>query len=258
MRNCTIIAIGLLLSLYGGQATAQQGLKLGAFALPQFTGLYNLDDIEAAPEVYAFSPLWGMSGGVLVGYNFNDYFGVSLNAVYSQEGGAYTATDGLDVTTRYVDRLQYFKVPLMIGINSNPENRKAVFHLYAGAQVGFLTGAYSYHDNPALGNNIPDNITKFPGGRDIYESMSYSAVGEIGVDIKLPPDNFYLNLQLRGDYSLQDVENKAASYRVTNNGVTQSLKYWDLVREGIIRNNDTFAFTGGLLIGVTYIFPTGQ
>lgn len=254
MRTFYLSSLCLLLCLFGGKLTAQKGLKVGAFALPQFVGLYNLDDVDAAPEVYTFDPLWGMAGGVLVGYNFNDYFGITANAVYSQQGGAYMSSEGLDAPTRFVNRTQYFKIPIMLGVNSNPENRKNMFHLAAGPQFGFLTGAYSYHDNPALGNTLPANISQFPGGKEVYQPMDISIVGEIGMDVKLPPDNFLLNLLLRADYSLQDVENKDATYRITENGVTQSLKYWDLTR-GAIRNNDTFGFNVGLLIGVTYIFP---
>ena len=253
MRYHSFAAICLLLGLFGGTLLAQKGLKVGGFAMPQFVGLYNLDDVDAAPEVYTFDPLWGMAGGLVVGYNFSDYFGIAANAVYSQQGGAYTASEGLNTTTRFVNRLQYFKLPLMLIVNSNPTDRKAMFHIGAGAQVGFLTGAYTYNDNPALGKLLPSNVTQFPGGKELYQPMDLSIVGEIGMDIKLPPDNFLLNLLLRGDYSLQDVENKDASFRISDNGTTESLLYWPNIR-GAIRNNDTFGFNIGLLVGVTYIF----
>ena len=259
MRNLILSTVCLVLCLFGGSVSAQKGLELGVFALPHFNGLYNLDDIEALPEVYSLDPLWGMSGGLAVGYNVSDFFGITVNAVYSQQGGAYTASEGLDEPTRFVNRLQYFKVPLMLNINSNPNNRKTMFHIGAGIQAGFLTGAYAYNDNPALGGSLPSNVVQFPGGTEIYESIDVSVVGEIGMDVTLEPDQVYLNLRIRGDRSLQDVENKGATFRVSNNGTTESVKYWDQTRAGGgIRNNDTFGFTVGLLVGVTYLLPSGQ
>jgi hypothetical protein len=258
MKDLSLAVIFLCLCLFGGTLQAQQGWKVGAFAQPQFVFLYNLDDIELEPEVYSPEALWGMAGGLVLGYNFNDYIGFRVNGIYSQQGGAYVEGRGLDLVTdtRFVHRLEYLKVPIMLGFNTNPTNRKVQFSMYAGMQVGFLSDAYLYNDNPLYSLSISEEISRFPTGKELYNSIDYSIVGEIGLDIQLPPDNFVLNLRLRGDYSIQDIENKNATFRITQSGQTRNEAYWPWAR-GLTRNADTFGLTAGLLIGVTYTFPTG-
>ncbi|MEM7655610.1 MAG: porin family protein [Bacteroidota bacterium] len=234
---------------------AQQGWKVGGFAQPQFVFLYNADDIELEPEAYTPEALWGMAGGVVLGYNFNDYFGFRVNGIFSQQGGKYSVIDGINSETNFTTRLEYFKVPLMIGFNTNPINRKVLFSIYAGMQAGFLTSAFLYNDNPAYDLLLSEEISRFPTGTELYNSIDYSVVGEVGFDVQLPPDNFTLNLRLRGDYSIQDVENKEATFRITEGGNTRNERYWPFFR-GLTRNADTFGLTAGLLVGVTYTFPT--
>lgn len=238
-------------------AHAQKGLKLGIFGVPQAVFLYNADDLSLDEDFYRLEPLWGMAYGVNFGYNFNNYLGFRVNALYAQQGGAFSALRDIENRTTFVTRLNYVKLPLMLGFNTNPTNRKIIFTMYGGMQLNFLTGASEYSSYPTLTAPLPDNVSEYPRTIDLYEPLTYSAVGEIGLDIQLPPDNFVLNLRLRADYSFVDAENKGATYRVTENGSTSRVRYWEGVRGGITRRADTYAMSGGLLIGVTYTFGPG-
>ncbi|GAB4405125.1 MAG: hypothetical protein OHK0039_05930 [Bacteroidia bacterium] len=231
---------------------AQKGLKVGAYALPQAVFLYNADDLALDNDVWQPELLWGMSGALVLGYNFNDYIGVRVDAIYSQQGGAYSVPRDFDNQTTYVTRLNYMKLPLLLGMNTNPA-RKYSFSLYGGVQLDLLASALDYTDYPVFQLPAAANISELPSTRDLYEPLTYSFVGEMGLDIRLPPENLVLNLHLRGDYGLVDAENKDATIRVTQNGTTTRQAYWPLVR-GATRNADTFGLTAGLKIGLTYTF----
>ncbi|MDX1906469.1 MAG: outer membrane beta-barrel protein [Bacteroidia bacterium] len=243
-----ILALSLgCLCCWAGTAYAQKGFKLGVFALPQASGHLNADDDALEPEVYDLKPLWGMGGGIDLGYNFSDYAGIRLNAIYAQQGTSYLAGE-----TRYTQRLEYLRIPLMIGFNTEPADRKVVFSLYAGAQMNLLTQADMFNDNPA-DQGLPESVTSVPTEYSRFTPLHYAAVGDVGVDINLPPDNLVLTLRLRADYSFQDVENKNARLRITESGATRSELYWRYTR-GTTRNAETFALVGGLRIGLTYTF----
>ncbi|MDX2284138.1 MAG: outer membrane beta-barrel protein [Bacteroidia bacterium] len=250
MKNLFLLTLILLAAL---SVQAQKGLKLGAFVQPQFVYLYNADDLNLDLDQYRPEPLWGMSGGVTFGYHFNRFIGFRLQGMYSQQGGSYSSRRSVSGRTTYVTRLEYLKVPLMLGFNTNPDNRKTVFALYGGIQANLLTRAFTYNDNPVIALPLPENITDFPSTYATYRAATYSIVGETGIDVKLPPDNFVLNIRLRADYELTDTENKDASFRLTQGGTTTRQNYWTWAR-GISRDAETFGLTAGLVIGVTYTF----
>lgn len=254
MKKSTLLPVLLCLLFSPALLHAQKGLKVGAFGLPHLVQLYNMDDFNLEDEEFKPEALYGMSGGLTFGYNFNDYFGFRLNAIYSQQGGAYSVRKDINTRVRFVNRLDYFKIPLMIGFNTNPIDRKWVFTAYAGGQIGFLTRAVSYDNNQTLTAPMSDNIVDFPSTFDTYNALTYAVVGHIGFDVQLPPDNFVLNLALRGEYNVVDAEDKRSSFLIQEGGVTQSQDYWEFAR-GATRNAETFGYTIGLLVGITYTFP---
>jgi hypothetical protein len=242
--------------LISGALYAQQGLKIGAFVLPQNSMLLNADDAGLSDDAFQYELLGGMSGGLVAGYNPVEYFGIRLNVMYSQQGGKYSVRSGVETRDAYVTRLEYLKIPLMIGFNSGFTNNKLIFSLYGGVQAGFLSRAYTYNNSVAYEAPLPENYTNFPTVSNRYERFDLSAVGDIGVDVALTY-NMVLNLHLRGDYSLQDAEDKTQEFRITEGGATRNQKYWEWAR-GLTKNAETRNLTTGLLIGVTYTFGQDQ
>ena len=55
-----------------------------------------------------------------------------------------------------------------------------------------------------------------------------------------------MNLHLRVDYSLVDVEDKEVSYQLTSGGSTSTVPFWPSTRA------ETNALNAGILIGITY------
>lgn len=254
MKKSTLLLTMFSLLFTPALLHAQKGLKVGGFGLPQWVQLYNMDDFNLDDDEFQSEALYGMSAGLLVGYNFNDFFGVRLNAIYSQQGGAYSVRQDINTRIRFVNRLDYFKIPLLIGFNTNPIDHKWIFTAYAGGQIGFLTRANSYNNDRNLSAPLPDNFFDFPSTFETYQSLTYAVVGHIGFDVQLPPDNFVLNLALRGEYNLVDAEDKSASFLINEGGSSRSQDYWDYAR-GATRNAESFGYTVGLLVGLTYTFP---
>ncbi|MFK7923546.1 MAG: outer membrane beta-barrel protein [Bacteroidia bacterium] len=238
----------------GVSAFAQQGLKLGGFLLPQASVLLNSQDQSLDDDVYRLAILDGMAAGVTFGYDFNDYIGFRLNPQYSLQGGKYTDRRDIDSRNKYITRLEYLKIPLVLHFNSNPVNHKVVFVFEAGASIGLLTRARMYDDNTDFDPGLPGNISNFPSVRETYMPFTVNLTGGIGFDIRLDYD-MQLNLRLVGDYSLQDVENKNAEFRLSENGSTVNQRYWEYTR-GATRNVETFGITSGVMIGLTWLFPT--
>ncbi|MEL6252406.1 MAG: porin family protein [Bacteroidota bacterium] len=224
---------------------AQEGFKLGGFFMPQGSVLLNQDDMDLAEDVYQTEVLGGVAAGAIVGYNFNDNFGIRANVMYSQEGGRYTDKRDEFFRNEYVTRLEYVKIPVMIGYNADPFNNKVMLSLYAGPQISFLSRGLAYNDNPEFDPGVPDNFSNFPSTFSTYDDINYSLVGDFGVDIYLTPEAV-MNLHLRLDYSLNDVEDKEVSYQLTENGSTTTVPFWSSSRA------ETNALNVGLLVGITF------
>lgn len=238
--------------LIGGTLYAQQGLKIGAFIMPQNSMLLNEDNAALPDDAFQYELLGGVAGGIVLGYNPIEHLAIRLNVLYSQQGGKFSVRSGVETRDDFVTRLEYLKIPLMIGVNSGFDNNKIIFSFNAGVQAGFLTQAYTYNNSVAYEAPLPENYTSFPTVREQYESMDLSAVADVGIDVALTY-NMVLNLHIRGEYGAQDAEDKAETFRITEGGETRNQKYWEWAR-GLTQNAETRNFTTGLLIGVTYTF----
>ena len=256
MKNLYLHLIAASLFLYAGTLSAQKGLKVGGFALPQAVFLLNTDDQALPNEEYKQELLGGMAIGGLLGYSLNDRVGIRLNLIYSQQGGRYSDRRDVSNRTNFVRRLEYLKLPIMLGMNTNPNENKVSFSFYGGVQMALLTNAYMYNDNPSYILPVTDVVGDFPTPYETYQAFHYSVVGDIGADIKLSPRNFVLNIRLRGDYGLIDAEDKSVNIIRRTNGNTYEQKYWESAEfgRGLDANAETFNFTLGLLFGLTYSF----
>lgn len=238
----TIACIGLM----ANPLSAQRGLKVGAYFMPQATWLLNRDDLDVTDDdLLKYELTTGVAGGLTLGFNPGRFFGFRLNLAYSQQGQRLSYKRNFNERVNTTTRLEYIKLPFMIGLHSNPENQKIMVSVYGGIQPGFLTRAYVYDDNPEYVAPLPDTYTKEPKTWQLYERFNFSLVGEFGLDIRLT-EVLALNLAVRGEHSVLDAENKDITRRVTQNGVTTEELVWSddraKTRNAIL----------GLRIGVTY------
>lgn len=250
MRRIFVSLLALIAVFYlvPSAANAQQGLKIGFSALPQTTWLLNKDEMDLPVDEFKYKTTFGMAAGPFMGYNFSDKFGFRLGFLYSVQGQNHSSVDD-SVTVNSFRKLHYLKMPLTIGLNSGTEFNKVIFFFHAGFQVSLLTSARHYDDDERY---TPDellnpNITDYPSTWETYKWWSYGPVVQTGIDVKLAY-NVMANLHLRADYSLGDIENKDATYRLTTNGITNVVGYWP-------ENRAVSNFiTGGIMLGVTYTF----
>jgi hypothetical protein len=259
------VVFGMLLI---GSTWAQEGaFRIGAVLLPQNTWLLNQDDSDAGPE-QDYEVTWGFAGGISASYNFNDYLGVGLDVLYSNQGQKYKGTQsGISYTAKAT--LNYLKLPLLLRFNSDP-NSVVQFNAFLGPQFSFLL---SYKDRaeanvPLFGTNIREVSGKevsFTIGNTsekealtapIYKSFLPGAVLGFGIGIK-PTDALLISLHIRADYAFGDAENKDAKVDHTQHGGGQQPfwstkpKYGNPAPAGHTRPKTT-ALTGGLQLGVYY------
>jgi hypothetical protein len=242
-------------------AMAQKGLKLGVFAGPQLGYHLNADDQTLSENIYSPSNLWGLNAGVSLGYNFIDMFGIKVQAVYSQQGNAYTRVID-EVETRFVDRLDYLKIPLLIGFNTSTDRRKVAFAFHVGPELVMLSRIAEYNDNPSFGllEDRQDSKLLLENGErllqrpaeSLYIDQLYGIVGETGIDIQLPPDNVVFNLRIRHDMLFGDVENKDATATTYKDGESTTFSYWRYAfgKSGS-RTSPTVAMSTSLGFGLT-------
>ncbi len=256
-KHIHIFILGLL-TLLSFAATAQKGWKFGAFALPQYVTMRNSDETALQTtntDDWKYAQLWGMGAGLGIGYNPVENFGMKVNVLYSHQGYRHTTKHVDPDTTRnfaydqrynYVTRLDYLKIPFMMGIHSNYLDNKAVFSVSAGYQLDILLGGQWYDDVLEYQAPRPDNISRYPDGiYRFFRPLHHSIVGDMGLDFKLT-DELAFNLHVRGDYGPGDVENKEQTIRITQNGSTSDVRYWTVNRA------PTHSINVGILTGISY------
>ena len=262
MKLRTIFCLGLFfLFAFTSQLQAQSGWKIGVMAMPGYHTFYNSDD-EALfnPPTSQRVILPGMNGGLMLGYNAGS-FAVRLNALYGQQGnriGLNSITNGLGGNaicsyrgsqfqcTHFTTRLEYFKVPLLFGFQTGgAEPPKVTFSFMVGGQASFLTKAKIYDNNDTPIMPIPSNVTSYPDAFEQYAPIVYSGVADFGFDFQLD-EALEMNLHLRGEYGITDVENKDASFRLTEGGQTTEFMFYPENRA------TTNSISASLVVGLTY------
>lgn len=83
----------------------------------------------------AVSPIWGAVGGVFVGKNITENFGMQLEALVSQRGAKEDASPSVGTI-----RTNYLDVPLTARFGSTSTNGTH-FHVFTGPQFGYLLQA---------------------------------------------------------------------------------------------------------------------
>lgn len=226
---------------------AQQGIHLGAYAMPLNSWMLNKQDSDASKDTFSYVRTWGMSAGLGIGYQFNNAIGLHLNVLYSTQGQDHTYKNRLQDTVRYQLRQYFLKVPLLFKWNTDPDLKYA-FTVELGPQLNYLLGvkerdndrAYQYDELPFIYK------TNVPSRYNTFNHLLIGATLRTGIDAKLRY-NLKMNARLWVDYAFNDAENKDANYDQTYQGITTNVKYYPENRP------KTTNITAGILIGVTYI-----
>ena len=170
MKRITILFAAMSLSAM--TAIAQN--KVGEFSLKPMAGI-NVSDISADEEVN-YKVKVGFTAGVEAEYGVTPWLGVSLGAIYSQQGAKYEASLGqLGVNE------EGRKVAVIIGLKGKLKadyiNMPLLANFYVwkglsvktGLQVGFLV------NDKMSGNGAVAGFTEIPADQLIQEDLSISS-----------------------------------------------------------------------------------
>ncbi|MEM6765278.1 MAG: outer membrane beta-barrel protein [Bacteroidota bacterium] len=226
-----------------------QEFFVGAQVIPQLSWLHNQDDADLPAAQYEQENLWGVATGFRGGYR-RGKMSIETGLLYSQEGGRYSLENNTGEAFDQTTRLEYLKVPLIIGFSPTKLDRKWNAFVGAGVQLDYLLRAYRYNDNTEYEAPIPENYLNFPTTREAFEPVGLRGVGQIGVDVKLTYE-LSMNIYVRMDYLFTDVEDKEESFTILENGETQEQLFWPWFR-GETRTASTHPLSLGLGLGVTY------
>lgn len=107
------------------------------------------------PEV---SPIWGAVGGVFVGKNMSENFGLQLEALVSQRGAKEDASASVGTI-----RTNYLDVPLTARFGSTSSSNMH-FHVFTGPQFGLLLQAEVTDEPLDVKRDIKDDLKSWDLG----------------------------------------------------------------------------------------------
>jgi hypothetical protein len=181
-----------------GNMTAK--LLLGVRFMPTWTALKFRQTSEGNLSTTA---VVGYGYGGLVGIQVNNYFSITLEAMYNSLAQKYSQGN----VSREV-RLNYVNLPLMFFYNTN-FSQKVNFNIGAGPQLGISTG-HSYTVN---GNNQGDTANYVLAVKPADWGLAYG----FGLDFSISQDRMTkLSVGYRGVVGLVDVSDNSNN-QVTNN-----------------------------------------
>ncbi|MEO6223510.1 MAG: porin family protein [Vicinamibacterales bacterium] len=129
VRLRLLVALGILAMLpvaAAAQSKTTFGVKAGV----------NLANISSPDQETSNRP--GLVGGVVVGRQINDRFGVQVEGLYSQQGAKDTTPGSGIENLKY--RVNYFSVPVLVRFG-NTTTGETHLHLFTGPQAGFKLNA---------------------------------------------------------------------------------------------------------------------
>jgi hypothetical protein len=259
-----------ILLLVASSALAQERWSVGFRAYPQACWALNKTDRNVSNDSLRYEPTYGVAFALAGGYSFNKYLGVSANLMYSSQGqdNAYwrLLDEKSDSTVRVLNqlRLRYVKIPLLFKINTDA-SKKLSYGLQIGPQLDILTSIDESNNETRYYYPSPPGVTftNFPERIETFRRMNLSLAGSLDLDVKIR-FNLKMNVQIRADYGFLDIENKDASFYVTEKGLTQKVKYYHYTpsitpnytqqRAYVEGRSGTYNVTLGLGIGFTYYF----
>lgn len=161
---------------------------------------------------------WGGGYNFQAGYNFTENLGVFAEVGLLNQGQNYKDTwDNNDIKREVT--LKYLNVPVFFKYTYGES--RARFRLLVGPQFSFLQKAEQEYlvDGEAFHSDIEDKEGKTfdAGAKDItdrYNSSDISFVLDLGADIFLVENVFYLSAGVRMAYGLTDIN--ADAYQLKN------------------------------------------
>ncbi len=223
MKKLLALSAIVLLSITG--AYAQKGFHAGLEG--EFNAVFIVNQETYGGTELHYAATTGGAGGVVLGYNFDQHFGLQLEGLYGNQGQHYDLQVANSPTIyRKVD-LVYIHYPFFIKYNGGAQYPTRFF-IMAGPQYSALNKATIYYDD-GTSKSTTDAKNRFQSG-------SWEIAFELGSDFTIYK-GLYASTGIRINYGLTDIN--APGFRIPD-------------RNGIYKAS-TNAW-GGINIGLHYVF----
>ena len=229
----TLLTLSIVLFV-GAAAQAQQGIHFGFHGQMNSIWILNQNNYEYSEMDYEYK--FGPNGGLTLGYNWEDNFGIQVEFNYAQMGQDYsdimkdfgptedTSKPELQtkvLTYRYVD-LNYLQVPILFKYMEGDTKDAIKYQLLGGLQLGYLLSAEQTYTADVM-NIDPDDqkpvdiapqsgVPDFRGnasvnGTDYFQKLDVGLLLDVGADIYVN-DKLYFSPSFRGYYGFFDINAK--------------------------------------------------
>ena len=229
----TLLTLSIVLFV-GAAAQAQQGIHFGFHGQMNSIWILNQNNYEYSEMDYEYK--FGPNGGLTLGYNWEDNFGIQVEFNYAQMGQDYsdimkdfgptedTSKPDLQtkvLTYRYVD-LNYLQVPILFKYMEGDTKDAIKYQLLGGLQLGYLLSAEQTYTADVM-NIDPDDqkpvdiapqsgVPDFRGnasvnGTDYFQKLDVGLLLDVGADIYVN-DKLYFSPSFRGYYGFFDINAK--------------------------------------------------
>lgn len=229
----TLLTLSIILFV-GAAAQAQQGIHFGFHGQMNSIWILNQNNYEYSEMDYEYK--FGPNGGLTLGYNWEDNFGIQVEFNYAQMGQDYsdimkdfgptedTSKPDLQtkvLTYRYVD-LNYLQVPILFKYMEGDTKDAIKYQLLGGLQLGYLLSAEQTYTADVM-NIDPDDqkpvdiapqsgVPDFRGnasvnGTDYFQKLDVGLLLDVGADIYVN-DKLYFSPSFRGYYGFFDINAK--------------------------------------------------
>ena len=229
----TLLTLSIVLFV-GAAAQAHQGIHFGFHGQMNSIWILNQNNYEYSEMDYEYK--FGPNGGLTLGYNWEDNFGIQVEFNYAQMGQDYsdimkdfgptedTSKPDLQtkvLTYRYVD-LNYLQVPILFKYMEGDTKDAIKYQLLGGLQLGYLLSAEQTYTADVM-NIDPDDqkpvdiapqsgVPDFRGnasvnGTDYFQKLDVGLLLDVGADIYVN-DKLYFSPSFRGYYGFFDINAK--------------------------------------------------
>ena len=229
----TLLTLSIVLFV-GAAAQAQQGIHFGFHGQMNSIWILNQNNYEYSEMDYEYK--FGPNGGLTLGYNWEDNFGIQVEFNYAQMGQDYsdimkdfgptedTSKPDLQtkvLTYRYVD-LNYLQVPILFKYMEGDTKDAIKYQLLGGLQLGYLLSAEQTYTADVM-NIDPDDqkpvdiapqsgVPDFRGnasvnGTDYFQKLDVGLLLDVGADIYVN-DKLYFSPSFRGYYGFFNINAK--------------------------------------------------
>ena len=226
-----IIIVLFMIGLGFSSANAQKAKRFEVAAKAGVGSSWIINQNNYGLNEMEYEYTLGTAFNLQVGYNFNSNIGLFAEVGTRSQGQDYSDTWNNKNDIKREVSLSYLTVPLLFKYSYGESIAR--FRLLVGPEISFLQKAeqvYTFDGKSMEGKfeiTDKDGHTFDPAAKDItdrYNSMDVSAVIDLGADIFIIQEVFYISAGARFYYGLMDInasayqiENKEGKYEASHN-----------------------------------------